>query len=187
MESARRLLSALRTNGLIVKRVAALVECVEILLRDSLLEQMTNNESSVAARICRFLDEHSFEGVQNARLARLVSLTPSHLIRVFHEVIGVSPHRYTMLVRVRQAEQLLRAGVPIAEVAHQTGYCDQSHLNRCFRRVLGVTPGQYRRVHFFQVRPPITSESIMAYQLRSGEKLWRYWRRLWSARARSSR
>jgi AraC-like DNA-binding protein len=39
---------------------------------------------------------------------------------------------------------LLLAGFPIADVAAQTGFADQSHLTRRFKRVVGVTPGQYR-------------------------------------------
>jgi AraC-like DNA-binding protein len=187
LESGRRLLSALRTDGLVVKRVAALVEFIEILIRDSPLEEITIDESGVATRIRSFLQEHLSGDVHNAQLASLVSLTPFHLIRVFHRVVGVPPHRYAMLVRIRRAEQLLRAGVPIADVAHQSGFCDQSHLNRCFRRILGVTPGEYRKTYFFHVRPSITGERILSYQLRSGESLWRYWARLRLARAGSSR
>jgi AraC-like DNA-binding protein len=40
---------------------------------------------------------------------------------------------------------LLAAGVPIARVAAETGFADQSHLARHFKHLTGVTPGQYRK------------------------------------------
>ena len=84
-------------------------------------------------------------------------------------------------------ESLLRAGVPIAEAAGSAGFYDQSHLSRYFRRILGVTPGQYQKTGFFRTRPVITCERVMAYRLRSGEKLVLHWAKLRSARGYPSR
>jgi AraC-like DNA-binding protein len=40
----------------------------------------------------------------------------------------------------------LSAGdMPIAEVAAQAGFSDQSHMTNVFRRLSGFTPSQYRR------------------------------------------
>ena len=48
-------------------------------------------------------------------------------------------------MRVTQAKKLLSMAMPIAEVAVETGFSDQSHLHRHFKRIVGVTPGQYIR------------------------------------------
>ena len=45
-----------------------------------------------------------------------------------------------------RARPLLLAGMPIAEVAVETGFHDQSHLTRHFRALLGTTPGASRSV-----------------------------------------
>jgi AraC-like DNA-binding protein len=47
-------------------------------------------------------------------------------------------------VRVHRARRMLKDGIPIAEVALQLGFTDQSHLNRHFKRMTGITPGLYR-------------------------------------------
>jgi AraC-like DNA-binding protein len=40
----------------------------------------------------------------------------------------------------------LRQGqLPLAALAHEFGYCDQSHMNAEFRAAFGVSPGRYRR------------------------------------------
>jgi AraC-like DNA-binding protein len=186
VEAAGRALAAFQARSLVVERVAALVNFTGVFLSGCSPGQTVKVEPNAATLIRQFLDEHSVEDVQTSRLANLVSLTPFHLIRVFNKAVGVPPHVYAILVRIRHAEQLLRAGVGIAEAADRAGFCDQSHLNRCFRRTLGVTPGQYRKAHFCRSQPAITGARVMAYQLRNGEKLWRHWARLRSARAIAS-
>ncbi|WP_338827183.1 AraC family transcriptional regulator [Bradyrhizobium sp. 27S5] len=65
--------------------------------------------------------------------------------RMVRRELGVSPHAFRMLSRLNLARQLLRAGEPIAEVAADAGFSDQSHLTRLFRRTFGTTPGVYWR------------------------------------------
>jgi AraC family transcriptional regulator len=37
-----------------------------------------------------------------------------------------------------------RTGQPLASIALEVGFTDQSHLTQVFRRTTGVTPGQFR-------------------------------------------
>jgi AraC-like DNA-binding protein len=43
-----------------------------------------------------------------------------------------------------RAKALLRTRVPVARVAAETGFADQSHLTRVFKQVVRVGPGAYR-------------------------------------------
>lgn len=90
-----------------------------------------------------YLREHAAENVSLRTLARVAGLSPYHLCRVFRQTVGVTPHAYQAQLRVRRARSLLRAGLPIAEVATTAGFYDQSHLTRHFKRILGLTPGRY--------------------------------------------
>ncbi len=78
------------------------------------------------------------------RLARDLGTHPSHLVRVFRREYGLPPHRYVVGRRLDRARRLLLDGMPIAEVAVETGFHDQSHLTRHFRALLGTTPGAFR-------------------------------------------
>lgn len=71
--------------------------------------------------------------------------SPSALLRSFASAFGLSPHRYQQSCRMAIARRLIAAGMPLAAVAAECGYADQSHLNRWFLRVHGVTPGRFRR------------------------------------------
>ncbi len=54
----------------------------------------------------------------------------------------------TETARRRRVERALAAvrhsALPLAQVAVEAGFCDQSHMNRCFQAVLGMTPNRVR-------------------------------------------
>jgi len=72
-----------------------------------------------------------------------VGMSREGFSRKFRKLHGVPPHAFWHLARLNDARRLLRAGLPIAAVAADAGFSDQSHLGRCFRRAFGVTPGRF--------------------------------------------
>jgi len=77
-------------------------------------------------------------------LAAAAGVSRHRLTRLFRAAYGLPPHRFQLAQRVRLARSLLEQGRPVAEVALETGFGDQSHLHRHFRRTLGITPARYR-------------------------------------------
>jgi AraC-like DNA-binding protein len=102
-------------------------------------------EDRSVQQIREFIEDHYTQDISIKQLAQLAFFSPFHLIRVFREATGMPPHAYLTQVRVTRAKQLLAQGRPIAQVALETGFVDQSHLNRYFKRIVGVTPGQYSK------------------------------------------
>ncbi len=91
-----------------------------------------------------YLDEHFAENVTLERLAEIAYLSPYHLNRIFSQTVGLPPHKYKIQRQVKQARSLLLQGMPLKQVAAETGFADQSHLTRQFKRLMQVTPGQYQ-------------------------------------------
>ncbi|MFF0484926.1 helix-turn-helix domain-containing protein [Streptomyces sp. NPDC004435] len=78
-------------------------------------------------------------------LAAVAGVSASHFTRAFKTATGVSPHQYVTQVRLERARQaLLRTSRPIAEIAVEHGFADQSHMTRTMRRHTGTTPGMLR-------------------------------------------
>lgn len=94
-------------------------------------------------RAREYLEAHFADHVRLETLAALAGLSPFHLNRLFRAELGLPPHAYQMQLRVGAARRLLREGMPIARVAVETGFVDQSHLTRHFRRLMLIPPGQY--------------------------------------------
>jgi AraC-like DNA-binding protein len=108
------------------------------------LEPPALGSEPAAVRQARaFLDAHLDQSVTLPQVAAAAGLSPFHLLRVFRQALGMSPHAYLAHQRVAQAKALLADGVPVAHVAAATGFADQSHLTRQFKRVVGVPPGHY--------------------------------------------
>lgn len=93
--------------------------------------------------ILDYLHTHYAESISLEQLASLANLKPLRFLRLFQREMGLPPHAYLLQVRIERAKQLLALGIPISQVACDTGFSDQSHLNRHFKRWMGITPGQY--------------------------------------------
>jgi AraC-like DNA-binding protein len=85
------------------------------------------------------------DGISDA--ARRFGYTREGFIRAFAREIGMTPNAYKINRRLNFGRQLLRKGESISEVAHETGFSDQSHFGRAFLRHFGATPGQFRAAH----------------------------------------
>lgn len=101
-----------------------------------------------------YLHDNYAQNVSLEELARHANLSPYHLNRVFSREVGLPPHRYQIAVRVGRARELLARGIPIARVAAETGFADQSHLTRTFKRLVQVSPGRYRPQNSKDVQDP---------------------------------
>lgn len=85
------------------------------------------------------------EAISLGELAAAAGLCTRQFTRAFREVVGQSPHQYLLKRRVEHAQWLIRQGLPLADVAVQCGFADQSQLTRAFAQRVGTTPGRFRR------------------------------------------
>jgi AraC-like DNA-binding protein len=101
------------------------------------------NEHCAVRTAREYIAAHHDRNISLRELARLVSLSPFHLNRVFTKEVGMPPHAFQTQVRVAAAKKLIQNGVPLASVAATTGFADQSHFIRHFKRLMKITPGEY--------------------------------------------
>ena len=97
-------------------------------------------------RAREYLFANLADNVPLADLAAIAGIGTFRLLRAFRKVHGVPPHRYQLAMRIERAKRLIQdqAG-PLAAIAVETGFADQSHLTRNFNRWAGVTPHAYAR------------------------------------------
>lgn len=80
-----------------------------------------------------------------AKMSQKVNISSYHLIRKFSSETGLTPHKFQMQCRIRKAQELLREGHKVSDVAQMVGFCDQSHMDRVFRKHVGITPEEYKK------------------------------------------
>lgn len=79
-------------------------------------------------------------------LAQEVGVHPANLARGFRAHYGVSVGEYGRRVRLEwAAAEIASCETPLATIAAQAGFADQSHFTRLFRRYVGTTPAEYRK------------------------------------------
>jgi AraC-like DNA-binding protein len=101
-------------------------------------------EPAALRRARAFLRDHLADTVSLDDLAAESGIGRFHLVRRFRACYGLPPHAYQMQMRLARAASLIRSGAPLAEVALETGFTDQSHLTKRFTRATGMPPGRYR-------------------------------------------
>jgi PAS domain S-box-containing protein len=110
--------------------------------------RLNSERLSYWAPVVEAIIEQYAEPLSMASLAARVSLSVSQFERRFKKRFQTTPRKYLASVRINAACQLLSStDLPIATIALQTGFYDQSHLTKQFAKVKGWTPAQYRRNH----------------------------------------
>lgn len=71
--------------------------------------------------------------------------SPRTLQRHFKRATGLTWTAIHQIERARRAVTLLKQGVSILEVVHQTGFYDQAHLTKAMNRFVGQTPAEIQR------------------------------------------
>jgi AraC family transcriptional regulator len=81
-----------------------------------------------------------------AEVASNAGVHPVHLARQFRSRLGCTYGEFVRRIRLTRALERLRNGSqPIAQVAAEAGFADQSHLTRLMTAVVGIAPAAYRR------------------------------------------
>jgi AraC family transcriptional regulator len=97
-------------------------------------------------RVKERMQEEFGSNLRMRDLAEAAGVHPVHLARVFREQEGRTPGDYLQQLRIRAAcHQLRERDYPLALIAAECGFADQSHFTRVFRKLTGNTPGQFRR------------------------------------------
>ena len=100
-------------------------------------------EKKAVSLVKDYIQANLKENISLETLSRIAGLSRFHLLRVFRKETGLPPHAYLTQSRVVRAKKLMARGIPLVDVALDTGFVDQSHLNRQFKKTYGVPPGQY--------------------------------------------
>ncbi len=92
-----------------------------------------------------WIDAHADSTVDLESTAKTADVSPFHFLRLFSNVLGVTPHQYLVRARLRRAAKLLADDTrPITSVAFDAGFGDLSNFVRTFHRAAGVSPRRFR-------------------------------------------
>jgi AraC-like DNA-binding protein len=89
---------------------------------------------------------HYGENLTLDSLARVATVSPSHLIRLFKRQMGTTPPDYLLRYRISRAKELLaETTLTSATVARRVGFNSESNFSYRFKQIVGQGPRAYRQ------------------------------------------
>ena len=91
------------------------------------------------------MQTHLAEPLDLDALAQIAAISKFHLVRVFDEITGTTPHHFLSCLRIQRAkEMLLKSDAAITEVCMEVGYNSLGTFSRTFTELVGVPPQEFR-------------------------------------------
>jgi AraC-like DNA-binding protein len=107
---------------------------------------LTARDRRRAVEAALWIDENSHAEIDLEVAAKQAGLSPFHFLRLFSNVLGVTPHQYLVRSRLRHAARLLTDNdIAVTNIAYDVGFGDLSNFVRTFHRAAGVSPTKFRQ------------------------------------------
>ena len=105
--------------------------------------------SKQVAQAIDYIYVHIMDRITVNELAASISISPTHLSRIFKQETGISVSEYIRQRKIDMAKNLLRfSGYDYVEIAVMLSYSSQSHFIQHFRSQTGMTPKAYRKQNY---------------------------------------
>ena len=129
-----------------VKKVHVLSILSYICRHKRIYEPRVTEDERIVHEISVYITGHYADDLSLSMLSRVFSVSESHLSRKFKSVSGVGLNEYITLVRIMNAERILREGEhSITEVAAAVGFNDPNYFSAVFKKIKGVTPLKFSK------------------------------------------
>lgn len=106
---------------------------------------MSHNDFSKISPVLEYVSQNLSADLSVKYLASLGNFSPYQLDRRIQNIFGLTTGQWVLKNRLDLARrQLLETAVPVAEIAINTGYADQSTFARQFKKTTGLSPLHFR-------------------------------------------
>jgi AraC family transcriptional regulator len=96
-------------------------------------------------RAIRYMREHLAEPLDLEALAKVAGISKFHLVRVFDEITGTTPHHFLSCLRIQRAKEFfLKTDSPVTEVCMDVGYNSLGTFSKTFSELVGLSPQEFR-------------------------------------------
>lgn len=95
---------------------------------------------------CEYINNNLDKNINIESIAKELSISRGHLMRVFSNRMGITLHRYIIIAKIKTACQLLNERIlTIEEISEKIGLRSSIYFYRMFKREIGMTPGSFCR------------------------------------------
>ncbi|WP_309119262.1 AraC family transcriptional regulator [Paenibacillus sp.] len=102
--------------------------------------------SEMADLLIEYMDAHYREDITLHRLADVVHLNPSYLVRMFKKQTNTTPFDYLRDLRLKAAIRYLSVtDLPISSIVEEAGFKSVHYFSRTFKQEYGQSPAEWRK------------------------------------------
>ena len=130
------------------------IECMSILYSIyGLLQQDTqksyigkSKERNMIEARCYIDENFNLPEFSISQLAEKIGISEVYLRKLFRAQYGISPSKYLISVRLKNAKKLMKYPfLTLEECALQSGFSSLQYFCRLFKKETGISPGKYRK------------------------------------------
>lgn len=93
-----------------------------------------------------YMNSHYTDNYSNDFYAKLCDMSETRFSHLFKEVMGVSPHRYCLRLKLDRAQYLLLySDMTVSEIADNLGFSDALYFSRLFKKYKKQAPLSFRQ------------------------------------------
>lgn len=130
-------------KGLMLELMAFLLRCIEV--RQGGKHEKKQLPHLKVSEIIRFLEQNFTESVSLKVISDQFELSPCYLSRLFKNSTGIHFVDYITMLRVKEAQKLLRdTDMKVVDISEQAGFDNLAHFYRVFRKRTSASPLEYR-------------------------------------------
>jgi len=93
----------------------------------------------------RYISDNLDKSLSVEDIANNIGMSQYHFMRVFKEMVGISPAKFHIRQRIEKAKALLKKNRAIAGIAYDLGFSSQSHFSNVFAKSTGTTPQKFQQ------------------------------------------
>ncbi|MBS6194063.1 MAG: helix-turn-helix transcriptional regulator [Clostridiales bacterium] len=106
--------------------------------------ELTQKEE-IANKARKYIQENFEAEVTVEKLSNICAVSKYYFIRIFADVVGMTPHQYLLSMRIGHAKLLLLStSDTIREIGEKVGFDNASSFIAAFKKIVGVTPLVFR-------------------------------------------
>ena len=130
------------------------IECMSILygiysliLQDTQKSYLDKSKENNMIEAKRYIDESfNLPELTVSLIAERIGISEVYLRKLFKAQYGISPSKYLISVRLKNAKKLMKYPfLTLEECALQSGFSSLQYFCRLFKKETGISPGKYRK------------------------------------------
>ena len=125
-------------------RILTLLASEQLLIDHA--ENVSLSHTETIHNVAEEIDKNHWQPLTVEELAKAAGMSKYHFLRIFKEVMGVTPYKYMLMKRIEAAKKILKTTeLSVYEVSMMVGFKDECHFSRTFKNITNTTPFRYKK------------------------------------------